>query len=342
MIRGAKYYIISNYFKYILINILIFVGLIWLSQILRILELQYSISNQIFEVLKTTSLVLPSFINPLMPFLLIIGSFFVNYNLNSNNEIVILKQYLGFKKIYSLLSIMMFGLFIVYFINNEFFSVKMYHKYKIEELNIRNNLKLGTPSQNEFHIDNEVSIFFEKKEDEIFHNIEAIIYDEGQFIKSGSAEIEILNKNFNLIFYNGQRLILNSNEKSKTNFDKFIFTIENTNIEDLLMDRDHFNTLQLINHNNKEFKIHGYNKIYQYILSLVIIFLSFKIIFLYEPKKNLIKKFTLIFIFLLLMQIINSYTIYLYNNNSLNLLKYYFSNFSLLLLFIFFVNRVIK
>ncbi len=313
-----------------------------MSQILRILELQYSISNQIFEVLKTTSLVLPSFINPLMPFLLIIGSFFVNYNLNSNNEIVILKQYLGFKKIYSLLSIMMFGLFIVYFINNEFFSVKMYHKYKIEELNIRNNLKLGTPSQNEFHIDNEVSIFFEKKEDEIFHNIEAIIYDEGQFIKSGSAEIEILNKNFNLIFYNGQRLILNSNEKSKTNFDKFIFTIENTNIEDLLMDRDHFNTLQLINHNNKEFKIHGYNKIYQYILSLVIIFLSFKIIFLYEPKKNLIKKFTLIFIFLLLMQIINSYTIYLYNNNSLNLLKYYFSNFSLLLLFIFFVNRVIK
>ncbi len=313
-----------------------------MSQILRILELQYSISNQIFEVLKTTSLVLPSFINPLMPFLLIIGSFFVNYNLNSNNEIVILKQYLGFKKIYSLLSIMMFGLFIVYFINNEFFSVKMYHKYKIEELNIRNNLKLGTPSQNEFHIDNEVSIFFEKKEDEIFHNIEAIIYDEGQFIKSGSAEIEILNKNFNLIFYNGQRLILNSNEKSKTNFDKFIFTIENTNIEDLLMDKDHFNTLQLINHNNKEFKIHGYNKIYQYILSLVIIFLSFKIIFLYEPKKNLIKKFTLIFIFLLLMQIINSYTIYLYNNNSLNLLKYYFSNFSLLLLFIFFVNRVIK
>ena len=277
-----------------------------------------------------------------MPFLLIIGSFFVNYNLNSNNEIVILKQYLGFKKIYSLLSIMMFGLFIVYFINNEFFSVKMYHKYKIEELNIRNNLKLGTPSQNEFHIDNEVSIFFEKKEDEIFHNIEAIIYDEGQFIKSGSAEIEILNKNFNLIFYNGQRLILNSNEKSKTNFDKFIFTIENTNIEDLLMDRDHFNTLQLINHNNKEFKIHGYNKIYQYILSLVIIFLSFKIIFLYEPKKNLIKKFALIFLFLLILQIINSYTIYLYNNNSLNLLKYYFSNFSLLLLFIFFVNRVIK
>ena len=339
---GAKYYIISNYFKYILINILIFVGLIWLSQIIKILELQYSISNQIFEVLKTTVLVLPSFINPLMPFLLLIGSFFVNYNLNSNNEIVILKQYLGFKKIYSLLTIMMFGLFIIYFINNEFFSVKMYHKYKIEELNIRNNLKLGTPSQNEFHIDSEVSIFFEKKVNDIFHNIEAIIYNEGQFVKSRSAEIEILNKNFNLIFYNGQRLILNSNEKSKTNFDKFTFSIENTNIEDLSMDRDHFNTIELINHSDRKFKIHGYNKIYQYILTLVIIFLSFKIIFLYEPKKNLIKKFTLIFLFLLLIQIINSYTIYLYNNSSLNLLRYYFSNLSLLLLFIFSINRVIK
>ena len=79
MMGGAKYYIISIYFKYILINILIFIGLIWISQILRILELQYSVSNQMISVVKTTSLVLPSFINPLMPFLLMLASFFINY-----------------------------------------------------------------------------------------------------------------------------------------------------------------------------------------------------------------------------------------------------------------------
>ena len=53
--------------------------MIWLSQILRILELQHSITTQLFEVIKTTLLVLPSFISPLMPFLLILASFFLNY-----------------------------------------------------------------------------------------------------------------------------------------------------------------------------------------------------------------------------------------------------------------------
>ena len=201
--KEAKYYIISAFFKYILINIFIFLGLIWLSQVLRILELQYSISNQIFDVIKTTCLVLPSFINPLMPFLILLGSFFANYKFNSNNEMVILKQYLNIKQISNLLITLMFSIFILYTLNNEYFSTKMYHKYKVEELNIRNNLKLGTPSQNEFHIDNELSIFFESYEDDIFYNIEAVIYNEGQFIKSKSAIIEISKKNFNLIFNTG-------------------------------------------------------------------------------------------------------------------------------------------
>ena len=341
--KEAKYYIISVFFKYILINIFIFLGLIWLSQILRILELQYSISNQIFDVIKTTCLVLPSFINPLMPFLILLGSFFANYKFNSNNEMVILKQYLNIKQISNLLITLMFSIFILYTLNNEYFSTKMYHKYKVEELNIRNNLKLGTPSQNEFHIDNELSIFFESYEDDIFYNIEAVIYNEGQFIKSKSAIIEISKKNFNLIFNTGERLLLNSIEKSKTNFDKFTYSIENQDIEDLLMDKEHYNTLELINHKNKEFINHGHNRIYQYILTIIIIYLSFKIIFLYEPKKNLIKKFGIVFIFLLIVQILNSYSIYVMNNNN-NITAIYYYLFNLMILSFFFgsLNKYLK
>ena len=62
MFEKARSYIIFNYFKYILIILLIFIGLIWLSQIIRILEFQYSISNQIIEIAVTTLLALPSFI----------------------------------------------------------------------------------------------------------------------------------------------------------------------------------------------------------------------------------------------------------------------------------------
>ena len=340
--KEAKYYIISVFFKYILINIFIFLGLIWLSQVLRILELQYSISNQIFGVVKTTCLVLPSFINPLMPFLILLGSFFANYKFNSNNEMVILKQYLNIKQISNLLITLMFSIFILYTLNNEYFSTKMYHKYKVEELNIRNNLKLGTPSQNEFHIDNELSIFFESYEDDIFYNIEAVIYNEGQFIKSKSAIIEISKKNFNLIFNTGERLLLNGIEKSKTNFDKFTYSIENQDIEDLLMDKEHYNTLELINHKNKEFINHGHNRIYQYILTIIIIYLSFKIIFLYEPKKNLIKKFGIIFIFLLIIQILNSYSIYLMNNKNIITMHYYLFNLIILSFFAGLLNKFLK
>ncbi len=277
-----------------------------------------------------------------MPFLILLGSFFANYKFNSNNEMVILKQYLNIKQISNLLITLMFSIFIFYFFNNEYFSTKMYHKYKVEELNIRNNLKLGTPSQNEFHIDNELSIFFESQENDIFYNIEAVIYKEGQFIKSKSAIIEISKKNFNLIFKTGERLLLNSNEKSKTNFDKFTYSIENKDIEELMMDKEHFNTFELINHEDKEFVNHGHNRIYQYILTIIIIYLSFKIIFLYEPKKNLVKKFGIIFIFLLIIQILNSYSIYVMNNNSITAIYYYLSNLIILSFFLGFMNKYLK
>ena len=47
------------------------------------------------------------------------------------------------------------------------------------------------------------------------------------------------------------------------------------------MDKEHYNTLELINHENREFTNHGHNRVYQYILKIIIIYLSFKIIFLY-------------------------------------------------------------
>ena len=84
-------------------------GLIWLSQIIRILEFQYSISNQIIEIAGTTLLALPSFINPLVPFLILIGSFILNFKIKNNNEIIILKQYLSTKSLKILFQLLIFS-----------------------------------------------------------------------------------------------------------------------------------------------------------------------------------------------------------------------------------------
>ena len=89
----------------------------------------------------------------------------------------------------------------------------------------------------------------------------------------------------NLIFYSGERVILNEEEKSKTSFDKFIYSIENDEIDILMFDKEHFNTLELLKHEDKEFYLHGHNRLYQYILTLFIVIISFKVIFLHIPKK---------------------------------------------------------
>ena len=342
MVGTAKYYIIYNFFKYILISIFIFIGLIWVSQILRILDLQHTISFQILDVMKTTILVLPSFISPISSFLLLLSSFFLNYKINSSNEIIIFKQYLRLKDLKYLFIAVMTMIFAMNFFNKEVFSVKAYHKYKIEELELRNNLKLGNPNQNEFYIDGELNIFFKSSNNGIFFDVEALFLRESQLIKSQYAELEISKKDFNLIFYYGERLSLNSEEITKTNFEKFVYNIRNREIEKLYFDKEHFNTFELINHEEKEFIGHGYNRIFQYFVNLSILVLSLKIIFMYKFKKILINQFIYIFTLLLILQIFNSYLLYLFNNNYFETVTFFLINFLNLSLFVLMTYRILK
>jgi len=301
--------------------------LIWISQIIRIIEFQYSISFQIVEVAITTLMALPSFINPLVPYLVLLGSFMINYKISSSNEIIIYKQYFSkneFKKIYQVIIIFIFG---IYLINNEFISKNFYEKYKNKELEIRNNLKLGSPAQNEFHIDDIISIFFDSKLDESFFNISAIIFKDNQFITSDSVEIELTKEDLNLVFHNGERLILNQNEKSKTIFDKFTFTLSDKKLEKLFMDKDHYNTYELVKHSERDFRNHGHNKIVNYILLIIVSLIAQNIVFFYKNKKNNIFEFSSIFLIFISIQIINSYLVYTLNNfNFFGLTIYYIIN----------------
>ena len=275
-----------------------------------------------------------------MPFLLIFSSFFLNYKFNSSNEIIILKQYFSFRDNLILCTVLSSVILVLYFVNNEIFSVNLYHKYKIQELEIRNNLKLGVPSSNEFHIESEVSIFFEKQSNNKFYNVEAIIYEDGQFIKSQEANIEIEKKSYNIIFDKGERVIFNDSEKSRTIFDKFIYSIDDKEIEMLMLDKEHFNTIGLLNEVDKEFYYQGHNRIYQYFLTFIIVIVSFKIFFIYASKKSVFKYYTFLFISVLLIQVVNSYLIFLLNNNSFfNLNYYYLINFIIILLFSYFILR---
>ena len=293
--------------------------------------------------MATTILALPSFINPLVPFLILIGSFIVNFKIKNSNEIIILKQYLSYNGLKTLFKLIIFFTFIIFTINNEFISNNFYEKYKIKELEIRNNLKLGSPVQKELHIDDIVSIFFEEKIDDTFYEVEALIYNENQFIASKSVVIELSKSNFNLVFSDGERLILNDYEKSKTNFNKFTYILENKKYEKLLMDKDHYNTFELISHSEREFKNHGHNKVFQYFFLIIISLISLKIIFFYGNKRNNIITFSFIFLLILIVQILNSYLVYLLNNlDTFKLIYFYCINFVFLTTAYYITYKILK
>lgn len=326
-----KFYIVLNYFKYILIFITIFGLLIWASQILRILDFNYSINSQIYQVFISTSFILPSFINPLMPVLILLSSIFFNLKLNRDNEQKIILQYSNKKFIFKIYFIISSILILSIFFNKEIISPTFYSKYKINEIEIRNNLKLGIPDKNEFHINNQLSLFFMNKKNNNFQNIEAVLYDSNQFIKAEQAELEFGNNNINLIFYNGSRIILNKNEKSKTVFKKFIFNLKNNKSEKFFFDKEHYNTFELLGL-KKDFYNYGHSSIFQYLLLVFSILLSIKVLLTNNIGGKHVKVyfFSLSNVFILIL--LNSFLLNYLNLEKISLNNYYILNFILLIL----------
>ena len=269
---------------------------------------------------------LPSYINPLLPILIIFSSISLNYKFIYSNENLIIKQYLNekdFKKLASIFFIIILSIFIL---NKEILAPKAYEHYKKNELEIRNNLKLGYSGENEFHIGNELSLFFESSKKNNFKNVKAIIYQQSRFIISNEATLEFDDQNFNIIFYNGERVILNEVEKSFTSFEKFTYSIKKQKVEKLFYDKDHFNTIELINNNEKEFSTYGHNQVYQYFFIIIVILISQKIIFFRNVDKGLYKNYFNLILIILTLVTINSFLQYLLNNDYISIFLYYLIN----------------
>ena len=300
--------------------------------------MQFSISSQIFEIILTTLLVLPSFINPLLPVLLILSYFYFNYVINNTSEVKIINQFVSKKEKYKWILIINFLIITLFFINSEIISPKLYSEYKINELKVRNNLKIGLPTKNQFHIGGDLSIFFQIKNKNIFEDVESILLKEGQFIKSEFANIEYDKSGVNIIFYNGFRIKLNQFEKSKTIFEKFTYHIEKEINDKLSFDKEHYNTSQLLNHEEIDFKNSGHKRIYYYFLLLVILVFSERVIFDHNNNYSKLKKIKL-FTFLMMLYLINTYLIYKLDKSQINIIFYYIINILGLFSFSLYLNK---
>lgn len=304
----------------------VFIGIIWISQILRLLDMQFISSSKYLDLFITTFYVLPSYINPLFPILVIFSSIGLNFKFINNNEILVFNQYLNsnhFTKMLLLFLIIFVGL---YFLNNELISKKTYAQYKINELDIRNNLKLGLTGGNEFHVKDEFSLFFKNSDNQVFKKVKAIIYNNNQFVISKSAKLSFDKNNFVITFYNGQRILLNQNEKSSTKFDKFTYNIEKTAADELHYDKDHFNTYELLNSKQNDFYAHGHNKIYQYFFLITLIAISIKVIFYKSTSHKFLDNYIILIMLVFFVVLINSYLQNLLMKENISLIFYYLIN----------------
>ena len=107
------------------------------------------------------------------------------------------------------------------------------------------------------------------------------------------------------------------------------------------MDKDHYNTFELISHPEKDFKNHGHNKIFQYCFLIIIGLVSFKIIFFYVNKMNNLYIF-FIFFLILFSDYQFLFGLPLDNLNSFNLIYFYSINFMILILTYFFIGKILK
>jgi len=313
------------FFKYLINLIFLFLGLIWISQTLRIIDIKYSISNQLLDILSSSLFVLPSYLNPLLPILIIFSYILFNYKLTSSNEMIIINQYFNQKSKVLFQFIISFFIFIFYILNNEIISPLTYQTYKEKELEIRNNLKLGVPANNEFHIENDLSIFFKESEKNTFYKVEAIIFENNQFIISDRLNIEYTDNGYNIVFLNGYRIQMSNLEISKTIFKKFVYNLKNKSPDKLSFDKEHFNTFQLLKMKKEDFRIYGHNRVVHYFLLVLTLFLLNDVVFKNSRNKNeKLFRFNLVFL-VIIFYLANSYFQYLLLLNQIEIIIYYIS-----------------
>ncbi|MDC0862077.1 LptF/LptG family permease [Alphaproteobacteria bacterium] len=327
-----KLYLTLNYVKYIVILLFVFVLIIWLAQILRMLDFNQTFSIQLYEIIKITSYLLPSAINTILPIIILLSSCFYNRHINSTSEISIFTLYLGKKQIYNFLTYTYLLLIILFIFNSEYLSVKSYDNFKNEEINFRNEFKISEINK-EISIPNKLNLFFAEKVkgSNKYLDVTTFLIEKNIVIKSESVEYTISNSDLNFIFNNGQRISASNEEKSFTNFNKLEYKIENQNNHEVSYGKENYNFFELINSNEESYQKFAHRRIIDLFFLIFVIIISSKILFLNSKSKDLFKNYAFNLIVTLFSFTVLAFITKQLLNNSILINTYYVCSLVLLI-----------
>jgi lipopolysaccharide export LptBFGC system permease protein LptF len=322
-----KLYLTISYVKYILLILVVFLLIVWLAQIVRYLDLSQSFSMQFSKVVFITSYLLPNAISTILPIIIFIASCFFNYQLNHTNEIDIFCLYLSKNSLKIIILLTYCLLLVFYVINTEIISVKAYNKYKIEEIELRNQFKIVNIG-NEIYIKDKLNIIYEKKiqDNSILKNVITYLIDENVVIRSREVEFLQSEKEILFTFIDGKRIASSRSEKSYTEFDKLEYKIVNNNENQISFDKENYNFFELIKNNNVFFKKSAHRKIIDLLMLIFILYFSSIIIFINKKNKNLLKNYSYNLFFIIINFTYISLMTKIFIANIITTEMYYFGN----------------
>ncbi len=320
--------------------LIVFLLIVWLAQIVRYLDLSQSFSIQFNKVALITSYLLPNAISTILPIIIFFASCFFNYQLNQTNEIDIFKLYLSKNSLRLIIVITYFLLLIFYIINTEIISVKSYNKYKIEEIELRNQFKIKD-NGNEIYIKDKLNLIYESKNNNnsVLKNVTTFLIDENVVIQSKEVKYIQSDKELLFTFIEGKRIASSKDEISHTDFDKLEYRIINNNLNAISFDKENYNFFELIKNKNIFFKKSAHRKIIDLLILIFILFLSSKIMTLSSKSKNLIKTYSLNLFFILVGFTFVSLLTNLFISNLISTPTYYAVNIFLLTVITFILRK---
>ena len=334
--KKIEIYLLKQILKSFLLFFFIFIGISWLLQTTRLLNLIVVNKIPIFSVFILSINIIPNTVVSILPFIIFLSILFTCFKLNRDKELIAI-YVLGSNKKEVMKPFIIFSIltFILSLILSLYISPYSYETFKKDEFDLRTNLDIENIGLNNFYdFNNEIIINFEKEKD-IFTNL--FIYQtnpEKNIILARKSEMDLEKNRLYLKLYDGFKAEVKETSNEILVYDKYNF--------DLNLDNNEiYNNSDINTHNIKKlFEDRNFSIINQRIVdSLLLLVLIFIITnhLLINIKFDLLNLVQIAIISILIIFFDNILGNFSVNNNFIILLMY--CNIFLPLFFIHKLNK---
>lgn len=231
--KKIEIYLLKHILKSFFLFFFIFIGISWLLQTTRLLNLIVVNKIPVFRVFILSIHILPNIIVSISPFIIFLSILFTCFKLNRDKELVAI-YVLGPGKKEVIKPFIIFSIlaFITSLALSLYISPYSYETYKKDEFNLRTSLDIENIGLNNFYdFNNEIIINFEKEGD-IFTNL--FIYQTSpkkNIILANKSEMNLDKNTLYLKLYDGFKAEVKETSNEILVYDKYNFDLNLNNNE---------------------------------------------------------------------------------------------------------------